>query len=56
MKPTVAIVACVAIICVTILEAYSLHLGHYGTLLATSIGAILGFAGLACGWKIAKRS
>lgn len=55
MKPTVAIVACVAIICVTILELYALHQGHDGAMLLSAVGSILGFAGLAIGFKVAGR-
>ena len=55
MKPTVALVACVAIICVTALELYALHQGHNGAMLLSTVGAIFGFAGLAIGYKIAVR-
>ena len=55
MKPTIALVACTAIICVTILELYALSLGHDGALLLSSVGAIFAFAGTAIGFKIAGR-
>lgn len=55
MKATVALVACVAIICVTALELYALNQGHDGALLLSTVGSIFGFAGLAIGYKVAKR-
>jgi len=55
MKPTIALVACVAIICVTVLELYALHLGHDGAMLISAVGAIFAFAGAAIGFKIAGR-
>ena len=54
MKPTVAIVACVAIICVTVLELYALHQGLDGAMLLTAVSAIFAFAGLAIGARIAR--
>jgi len=55
MKPTVALVACVAIVCVTVLDLYALHQGHDGAILLSSVGAIFAFAGAAIGFKIAGR-
>ena len=55
MRPTVAIVASVAIICVTILELYALSLGHDGALLLSAVGAIFAFAGAAIGFKIGTK-
>ena len=55
MKPTIAVVACTAMICVTAIELYALSLGHDGALLVSSVGAILGFAGAAIGFKMARK-
>ncbi len=55
MKPTIALVACVAIICVTAIELYALSLGHDGALLLASVSSIFAFAGAAIGFKIAGR-
>jgi len=55
MKPTIALVACVAMVCVTVLELYALHLGHDGAILLSAVGSIFGFAGLAIGIKVAGR-
>ena len=55
MKPTVAIVASVAIVCVTAIELYALSLGHNGALLLAAFSAIFGFAGAAIGLKIAGK-
>ena len=55
MKPTVAIVACVAIICVTAIELYALNQGHDGALLLAAVSAIFAFAGAAIGFKIAGK-
>lgn len=55
MKPTVAIVASVAIVCVTLIELYALSLGHDGALLVSAVGAIFAFAGAAIGFKIASK-
>lgn len=55
MKPTVAIVVCVAMICVTVLELYALNQGHNGAMLLSAVGSIFGFAGLAIGVKLAGR-
>ncbi len=55
MKPTIALVACTAIICVTAIELYALSLGHDGALLLASVSAIFAFAGAAIGFKIAGK-
>ena len=55
MKPTVAIVASVAIVCVTAIEMYALSLGHNGALLLAAVSAIFAFAGAAIGFKIASK-
>ena len=55
MKPTIAIVACTAIVCVTALELYALSLGHDGALLVSSVGAIFAFAGAAIGFKVGRK-
>ena len=55
MKPTIALVACTAIVCVTAIELYALSLGHDGALLLASVSAIFAFAGAAIGFKIAGR-
>ena len=55
MKPTVAVVACVAIVCVTIIELYALNQGHKGALLLGAVSAIFAFAGAAIGFKIAGK-
>ena len=55
MKPTVALVACVAMVCVTVLELYALNQGHDGAMLVSAVGAIFAFAGLAIGVKVAGR-
>lgn len=39
-------VLCVAIICLTILECWALHLGHNGLILSLSVGAICAIAGV----------
>jgi hypothetical protein len=55
VKPTVAIVASVAIICVTIIELYALNQGHNGALLLAAVSSIFAFAGTAIGIKIAGK-
>ena len=55
MKPTVAIVTSVAIVCVTAIELYALSLGHDGALLLASVSAIFAFAGTAIGFKIGRK-
>ncbi len=55
MKPTIALVACTAIVCVTAIELYALSLGHNGAFLLASVSAIFAFAGGAIGFKIAGR-
>ena len=55
MKPTVAIVASVAIVCVTAIEMYALSLGHDGALLLAAVSSIFAFAGAAIGFKIASK-
>ena len=55
MKPTIALVTCTAIVCVTVIELYALSLGHDGALLLASVSAIFAFAGAAIGFKIAGR-
>ena len=54
MKPTVAIVASVAMVCITVIELYALHLGHNGAMLVTSVGAVVGIGSGAIGFRIAK--
>ncbi len=55
MKPTVALVACTAIVCVTVIELYALNQGHNGALLLSAVGSIFAFAGAAIGFKIASK-
>jgi hypothetical protein len=55
VKTPVAIVASVAILCVTALELYALHLGYDGVMLTSTVAGIIGFAGLACGFTVARR-
>jgi hypothetical protein len=54
MKPTVAIVACVTMICVTLMELYALHLGYDGAMIVTSVAAVVGVGSGAIGFRIAK--
>lgn len=54
MKPTVAIVACVTMLCITLIELYALHMGHDGAMVISSIAAIVGVGSGAVGYRIAK--
>ena len=54
MKPTVAIVACVTMLCITLIELYALHMGHDGAMVITSVGAVVGIGSGAIGFRIAK--
>lgn len=54
MKPTVAIVACVTMLCITAIELYALHLGYNGAMIVTSVGAVVGVGSGAIGFRIAK--
>lgn len=46
------LIVTVAIVAVSALEAYALHLGHNGTLLASAFALIGGLAGFSGGYAI----
>ncbi len=54
MKPTVAIVACVTMICITLIELYALNQGYDGAMIVTSVAALVGIGSGAIGFRIAK--
>ena len=56
MKWSVAVVACVTMICVATIELYALHMGHDGAMVISSIAAIVGVGSGAVGYRIAKGS
>ena len=54
MKWSVAVVACVTMLCVAAIELYALHMGHDGAMVISSIAAVVGVGGGAIGYKIGK--
>ena len=54
MRWSVAVVACVTMVCVAVIEVYALHMGHDGAMVISSIAAIVGVGSGAVGYRIAK--